>query len=563
MSVPEDLDVLRQDREAWEADQVAKATERFPERSGLQTWSGLPIERLYTPEHRPPDGYRDRLGLPGRFPYTRGVQPTGYRAKLWTRRPITGFRTAGDTNKRVHELLRGGQTGLHFVFDYPTLGGFDSDHEFAAGEIGVSGIPVDSIEDMRDLLTGIPLADISVSYSHWGPYILSFLLAYADEAGVPYESLSGTTQNDVLMYYHSCPWWDLPLEANLKLFVDVVEFAVQRMPRWNPVSISGYNIREGGCSAVQEMAFTFGDAIAYLDACLERGLTVEQVAPRFSFMLCAHMDFFEEVCKMRGMRRMWATIIRERYGCEDPRAQKLRFHAQTSGASLTAQQPLNNIIRGTVEAMASIMGGAQSLHVSCYDETYGLPTDEAIRVSLNTQNILASEAGMANTVDPLGGSYFIESLTDALEEQAWELLAKIDGQGGMVNAARSGWVNQEKQRWAEQFQAEVDLGERTIVGVNSVRVKEEEEINYLRPDPAAQKWQIERVEALRARRDADAAEKAWTALRDAAAGGENVVPFAIEAARQNVTLGEMYRAMRAVYGEVPRHEKRYLWDEEK
>jgi methylmalonyl-CoA mutase N-terminal domain/subunit len=544
-------------RKRWEKGPVAESLHRVAERRNLRTWSGIPIARLYGPPDRTNERYLDAIGFPGEFPYTRGAQATGYRAKLWTRRPITGFRSPADTNRRVRELLRQGQTGLHFVFDYPTLGGYDSDDPIAEGEIGVSGIPIDSLEDVRALLDGIELDQISISYSHWGPYILSFLLALADERGIPYEKLAGTTQNDVLMYYHSCPWWDLPLAGNMKLFTDVCEFAVRHMPSWNPVSISGYNIRDGGCSAVQEIAFTFGDAIAYLDACLERRLTVAEVAPRFSFMLCAHIDFFEELCKMRAMRRMWARIIRDRYGCSDPRAQRFRFHAQTSGASLTAQQPHNNIVRGAVEAMAAVLGGAQSLHVSCYDETYGLPTDDAIRVSLATQNILAHEAGLVSTVDPLGGSYFVETLTDELETRAAALLAEIDELGGMVSAAKSGWVMAQKHSFAARYQAEIDRAERTIVGVNDYRVEEAQEIHFLRPDPQAQREKVERLRALRARRDAARAKRARDAMRDAARAGENVVPHAIAAARADVTLGEMFAAMREVYGEVPARERAF------
>lgn len=545
-------------RRRWEAEVVEPARHRRGERSEVTTWSGVPVRRLYGPDDRACGDYLQRVGFPGQFPFTRGVQPTGYRGKMWTRRPITGFRSPRDTNARVRELLDAGQSGLHFVFDYPTLAGYDSDEPLAKEEVGVSGIPIDSVDDMRALVEGISLDKLSVSYSHWGPYILSFLLATAEEQGVLYESLSGTTQNDVLMYHHSCPWWDLPLEANLKLFVDVVEFAIERMPGWNPVSISGYNIRDGGCSAVQEIAFTFGDAISYLDACAARDLPMQAVTRRISFMLCAHIDLFEEVCKMRAMRRMWATIVRDRYGLDDPTCQMLRFHAQTSGASLTAQQPHNNIVRGTVEAMASVLGGAQSLHVSCYDETYGLPTDDAIRVSLNTQNILAEESGLAATVDPLGGSYYVETLTDELEARGWELLREIEDRGGMVEAARSGWVKEQKAEWAQQYQREVDSGERGIVGVNRYQIDEVDQIPYLRPDAEAQQAQIERVRAVRAERDERAATSAWEALRDAAQRGDNVVPYAVGAASARVTLGEMYAAMREIYGEVSADEKRYM-----
>jgi len=558
VSSAEHHEEIRRRRQEWEDGVLTETLVKRPEREDVTTFSGIPVHRLYGPEDRSDGEYLERIGFPGEFPFTRGVQATGYRGKMWTRRPITGFRSANDTNKRVKQLLGGGQSGLHFVFDYPTLAGYDSDHPLADGEVGVSGIPVDSLEDVRALLADIDLAELSVSYSHWGPYILSFLLAHADEQGVPYEQIAGTSQNDVLMYYHSCPWWDLPLEANIKLFVDLVEFTIERMPKWNAVSISGYNIRDGGCSAVQEIAFTFGDAIAYLDACAERGLPLAEVTRRFSFMLCAQIDLFEEVCKMRAMRRMWASIVRDRYGITDPSCQKLRFHAQTSGTSLTAQQPYNNIVRGTVQALASVLGGAQSLHVSCFDETYGLPTEEAIRVSLNTQNVLADEAGVANTVDPLGGSYYVEALTDELERQAWQLIAEIDEQGGMVAAARSGWVLQQKHEWAEKYQHDVDSGRRRVVGVNSYRADEAQEIPFLKPDPSGQHEQVERVRAVRASRDAAIAQKARDALRDAALAGQNVMPYAIDAARSMVTLGEMYAALREVYGEVPEDEKRYM-----
>lgn len=557
MSTPQDPSALSTQLTDWERTEVAAARARRDEVEQA-TMSGLPVSRVYTPLDREDADYQRDLGLPGQYPFTRGVQATGYRAKSWTRRPITGFRSATDTNRRVRELLARGQSGLHFVFDYPTLAGYDSDHPLAMGEVGVSGVPIDTIEDVADLLRDIPLGEISISYSHWGPYILSMLLAHAEERGVPLEQISGTSQNDVLMYYHSCPWWDLPLDANMKLFVDLVEFTGTHVPLWNPVSISGYNIRDGGCSAVQEIGFTLGDAVAYLDACVERGLDAAAVAKRFSFMLCAHIDFFEEVCKMRALRRMWARLVKERYGVDDPAAQKLRFHAQTSGTSLTAQQPHNNIVRGTVQAMAAALGGAQSMHVSCYDETYGLPTEEAIRVSLNTQNIIATEAGVAATVDPLGGSYFVESLTDELESQGWALYEEVQRRGGMVAAAKSGWVMSEKQAWAAEYQAAVDSGRRTVVGVNSYRAEGSEEIQFLKPDAAARDEQAARLQRVRDERDEASAQAAIAEMRDAASAGRNVMPEAVAAAHARVSLGEMYQAMRDVYGDVPVAEKRYM-----
>jgi methylmalonyl-CoA mutase N-terminal domain/subunit len=542
----------------WEEREVRAATARAPERENIASWSGVPVKRLYTPQDVSSIDAEQDIGFPGQYPFVRGVQPTGYRGKLWTRRPITGFNTPRSTNERVRQLLRSGQTGLHFVFDYPTLAGYDADHPLAEGEIGVSGVPMNSLDDMRTLLDGIELDKVSISYSHWGPYIFSLLLGLAEERNIPFEKLSGTTQGDVLMYYHSCPWWDLPLRGNMKLFADVAEFAARNIPRWNPVSISGYNIRDGGCSAIQEIAFTFGDAIAYLDTCLERGLKVEQVAPRLSFMLCSHIDFFEEICKMRAMRRMWAKIIRERYHCESPRAQALRFHAQTSGAALTAQQPLVNIARGAVQALASVLGGAQSLHISCYDETYGIPTEQSARVSLNTQNMLAHEARVGQTVDPLGGSYYVEAMTSELESRGWELLKQIDDLGGMVKAAEAGWVQEQKVAWARQYQREVDDRTRVIVGVNEYVHDESLSMPYTRPDEEAQRDQIERIKAFKRNRNQARADAARANLLDVATSGANVIPAAIRAARDSVSFGEMYEVMRAVYGEVPAEERRYM-----
>lgn len=554
-----EIDEIRKAQGAWEENVVSKATKRFPERQDTVSWSGLPVKRLYTAADVEEVPYLEEIGFPGQYPFLRSAQATGYRGKMWTRRPITGFNTPGITNERVKQLLKSGQTGCHFVFDYPTLAGYDSDHPLAEGESGVCGVPINSIADMRALLDGIDLSKISISYSHWGPYILSFLLAVAEEQGVPLDKISGTTQGDVLMYYHSCPWWDLPLRANMKLFVDVAEFTAKNMPRWNPISISGYNIRDGGCSAVQELAFTTGDAIAYLDACLERGLAVEEVAPRLTFMLCSHMDFFEEICKMRAMRRMWAKLIRNRYQCDSPNAQTLRFHAQTSGAALTAQQPLNNIARGALHAMAAVLGGANSLHISCYDEAFAIPTEEAARISLNTQNIIAFESGVADTIDPLGGSYYIEAKTNQLEEAAWKLVEEIDRQGGMIQAAENGWVREQKLVWSRRYQEEVDSKKRIIVGVNEFEIDESDsKTPFTRPDENVQRQRAIDVADFKRGRDAARVEAAMAALREAAVRGENLMPYTIAAARSNVTLGEMYEVMRSVYGEVPAEEKRYM-----
>jgi methylmalonyl-CoA mutase N-terminal domain/subunit len=403
---------IKKAREIWETEKVTEDLKRIPERQKeFKNTSGIRVKGIYAPDDLSIN-YLDEVGFPGQFPYTRGVDATGYRARLWTHRPITGFQSAEETNKRFKFLLKQGQTGLHFVFDMPTLTGYDSDDPLSEGEVGLGGMAIDSLADFEALLDGIRLDEVSVSYSHWGPVIMAMLLAIAEKQGVPFHKLRGTTQNDVLMYFHSCHFFDLPIQANMKHFADLVEFATQHMPQWYTVSISGYNCREGGCSAVQEMAFAFGDAIAYINVCLERGLKIDNFVKRFSFMLNGHIDFFEEICKYRAMRRMWAKILRDKFGATDSRSLQLRFHTQTSGASLTAQRPLNNIARSTIEALAAVLGGTQSLHVSCYDECYSVPSQQAAQVSLDIQNIIAHETGVASTVDPVGGSYYVESLTN-------------------------------------------------------------------------------------------------------------------------------------------------------
>lgn len=541
-------------RKQWEDEEVSKRLKKIPERqSEYVTTSGIPIKRLYTPEDAHIN-YIEDLSFPGVYPYTRGVDATGYRARLWTRRPITGFQSAEETNKRFRYLIDRGQTGLHFVFDMPTLTGYDTDHPLANGEVGLGGIAIDSLADFEVLLNGIRLDEVSISYSHWGPVILAMLLAVAEKQGVPFRKLRGTTQNDVLMYFHSCHFFDLPIKANMKHFVDVVEFATRNMPEWYTVSISGYNCREGGCSAVQEIAFAFGDAIEYIDACLERGLKIDEFAHRFSFMLNAHIEFFEEICKCRAMRRMWARILRERYKSANPRAWQLRFHTQTSGASLTAQQPLNNVIRGTIEALAGVLGGAQSLHVSCYDECYSVPSREAAQVSLNTQSIIAYETNVTSTIDPLGGSYFVESLTNALEAEALKVMRKIEDQGGMLRAALSGWVQQEKADYVRRFQEDLKRKKRIIVGVNEFMSDESLPIEIFRVPPEFEAAKIKKLKGLRRSRNNDAVRKALNNLMKSCERGDNTIPPMLEAVKAYATIGEIYQAMRNVYGEVTSEE---------
>jgi methylmalonyl-CoA mutase N-terminal domain/subunit len=541
---------VKQAKEKWENERVAKDIQKVPEtHKEFTNASGIPIQRVYTPADSSID-YLSDLGFPGEYPYTRGVQSTGYRAQTWTRRPITGFQSPEETNKRFKYLIEHGQSGLHFVFDMPTLTGYDSDHPWAEGEVGLGGMAMDSLADFEALLDGIKLDEISVSYSHFGNVMLAMLLAVAEKQGVPFNKIRGTTQNDVLMYFHSCHVFDLPLKASMKHFVDVVEFATEKMPLWYTVSISGYNCREGGCSAVQEMAFAFGDAIAYIDACLERGLKIDDFVQRFSFMLDAHIDFFEEICKFRAMRRMWAKIVRERYGSSQSRSCQLRFHTQTAGSSLTVQQPLNNIARSTIEAIAAVLGGTQSLHVSCHDEGFSIPSQEAAQVSLNIQNIIACETGVTNTVDPLGGSYYVESLTNQMEDEAWKILDQIETQGGMVKAALSGWVQQEKANFTRQYQNSIEKKERIVVGVNEFQSEKSSPIEIFKVPPEFEKEKITKLKKLRSERDNEAVKSALENLALACKQGKNTILPTIEAAKTYATLGEIYQTMREIYGEV-------------
>jgi methylmalonyl-CoA mutase N-terminal domain/subunit len=552
-SVQNEAKILEAQRK-WEAEEVRSALKRIPERqTEFRNTSGISINRLYTPLDISID-FQKELGFPGQYPYTRGVDATGYRARLWTRRPITGFQSPEETNKRFKFLLKQGQTGLHFVFDMPTLTGYDSDNPLSAGEVGLGGMAIDSLADFEALLDGIRLDEVSVSYSHWGPVILAMLLAVAEKQGVPFHKLRGTTQNDVLMYYHSCHFFDLPIRANMKHFADVVEFATRNMPEWYTVSISGYNCREGGCSAVQEMAFAFGDAIAYIEVCLERGLKIDEFVQRFSFMLNGNIDFFEEICKYRTMRRMWAKILRERFGSTNPRSWQLRFHTQTSGASLTAQQPLNNIARSTIEALAAVLGGTQSLHVSCYDECFSVPSQQAAQVSLNIQNIIAYETGVSSTIDPLGGSYYVESLTNQMEDQAWKVLEKVDEHGGMLQAALSGWVQQQKADYVRQVQYELEQKKKIIVGVNDFQSEEELPIEIFRVPPEFEKEEIAKLQKLRRERDNNAVKQALKNLVTTCERGENTILPTLEAVKTYATFGEIYQAMRQVYGEVTTEE---------
>ncbi len=514
-----------------------------------ETISGIPLKPVYGPEDAAVDPERD-LGRPGEYPFTRGVYASMYRGRLWTMRQFAGFGTVAETNARFRYLLEHGQTGLSVAFDMPTLMGYDSDHPRALGEVGREGVAIDSLEDMRELFAGIPLDEVSTSMTINSPaaILLAFYVCVAEEQGVPRAALRGTAQTDILKEYIAQKEWIFPPEPSMRLCVDMVEFCAREMPLWHPISISGYHIREAGSTAAQELAFTLADGFAYVDAALERGLAVDEFAPRLSFFFNAHIDFFEEIAKYRAARRIWARELRERYGARDERSWRMRFHTQTAGVSLTAQQPENNIVRTAIEALAAVLGGTQSLHTNSFDEALALPTEEAAKLALRTQQIIAHETGAASTIDPLGGSWFVESLTNELERQAYEYFERIEALGGVIPAIRQSFFQAEIADASFRFQREVEEGRRLIVGVNAFEEDEGTPIPILRIDPEVEARQIERVRALRARREPAAAAEALAAVERAAAGTENLMPRFVDAARAGVTMGELCDALRGVFG---------------
>jgi methylmalonyl-CoA mutase, N-terminal domain len=535
------------DAESWEREDYAATPERD---APFSTVSGQPIRPLYT-EHDLPEDLQEAIGLPGRFPFTRGVYPSMYRGRLWTMRQFAGYGTAEETNARFRYLLDHGQTGLSTAFDMPSLMGHDSDHPRSLGEVGREGVAVDVLDDMETLFAGIPVDEVSVSMTINAPaaIMLAFYVVAAERRGVPPEQLAGTVQADILKEYIAQKEWCFPIDPAMRLVGDMIEWVSPNMPRWHPISISGYHIREAGSTAAQELAFTLKDGLTYVEQAVARGLDVDEFAPRLSFFFNAHIDLFEEVAKYRAARRIWARELRDTFGARDPRSWLMRFHTQTAGVSLTAQQPLNNVVRTTIEALAGVLGGTQSLHTNSYDEALALPTEEAVRVALRTQQVIAHESGAANTIDPLGGSYFVEALTDEMERQAYEYFAKIDELGGMVEAVKANFPQREIADAAFSYQQEVDRGERVVVGVNAFQHPEEEPIKTLRIDPALERKQMDRLQAARTRRDGDAVERALGALKQAAArDGENLMPALLEAARAHATEGEIIGALQEVFG---------------
>ncbi len=549
---PEAVERVRAERERWEATTVAQATQRMPERPAeTTTQSGMPIKRIYTPEDISQLDYGRDLAFPGEFPYTRGAQATMYRAKPWTMRMFAGFGTAEETNARFRYLLAQGQTGLSIAFDMATLYGYDHDHPMALGEFGKCGVAVSSLADMEVLLDGIPLDKIttSMTINSPAPAIWAMYIAAAEKLGTPMEQLGGTLQNDILKEYIAQKEFLFPPEPSMPLVVDTIELGPQHIPRWNTISISGYHIREAGATAVQELAFTLADGFAYVEAAQERGMDVDEFAPRLSFFFDVHNDFFEEIAKFRAARRIWAHQMRERYGAKDPRSWTLRTHAQTAGVSLTAQQPDNNVVRVALQALAAVLGGTNSLHTNSLDEALALPTEKAALVALRTQQVIAHESGVTNTVDPLAGSFFVEALTDETERQALAYIAQIRELGGVLECIRNGFFQKEIAEASYRYQQEVDRNERIIVGVNDYVLDDSYRVPTLYVDPAKERIHLERLERTRRERDTERVGVTLAALEQAARGSENTMPRILDCARAYCTLGEIMGVFRKVFGE--------------
>ena len=543
---------LAERRKKWKDERLAPLLAKSPERrKRFSTVSDEEILALYTPDTLSNLEYDEDLGFPGEYPYTRGVQSSMYRGRLWTMRQFAGYGSAEDTNARFKFLLSQGQTGLSTAFHFPTLMGYDSDSPRAKGEVGMCGVAVDSLRDMEILFDGIPLDKVTTSMTINGPAAMVFAmyLAVAERQGVPFRKLGGTIQNDILKEYIAQHSWIFPPEPSMRIITDILAYCSDKVPKWNTISISGYHIREAGSTAVQELAFTIADGIAYVQAGIGAGIPVDRFAPRLSFFFNAHMDFFEEIAKYRAARRMWARIMRERFQAKDENSWKLRFHTQTAGCTLTAQQPMNNVVRVAIQALAGVLGGTQSLHTNSMDETLALPTEQSAMVALRTQQVLAEESGVANTVDPLGGSFFVEQMTNEMEEKAMEYIRRIDEMGGMVAAIKRGYPQREIADAAYHYQRLVDAGEKRVVGVNAYQVDEEQPIPLLRIDDGVERRQVTRTRDVRRKRSARKAQACINALRDASLAPDvNLMPLLVDAAREYVTLGEMCDALRETMG---------------
>jgi methylmalonyl-CoA mutase N-terminal domain/subunit len=543
--------ILKDEQESWENETLKPFLERFPERkSEFSTPSGISLPRLLTPPD-PDADYMEKLGFPGDFPFTRGVQPTMYRGRLWTMRQYAGYASAAESNRRYRYLLEQGQTGLSVAFDLPTQIGYDSDDPIAQGEVGKVGVSISSLEDMRMLFHEIPLGRVSTSMTINAPasILLAMYIAVAREQGVEMNKLRGTIQNDILKEYIARGTYIFPPQPSMRLITDAFRYCQAEVPHWNTISISGYHIREAGSTAVQEVAFTLANAIAYVQAAVHAGLDVDSFASQLSFFFNAHNNFLEEVAKFRAARRMWGQIMRQRFGAKDPRSWMLRFHTQTGGSTLTAQQPENNVVRVALQALAAVMGGTQSLHTNSMDEALWLPTEKAVRVALRTQQVIAYESGVADSIDPLAGSYLIEYLTNEIEDHAADYLHKIDAMGGALAAIEQGYIQSEIQASAYTYQQAVERGEETVVGVNAFQVQETVELERLKVNPAIEAEQRARLADLRQRRDAERAVELLARVEKAAQGSENLVPLFIECVENDVTLGEICQVLRRTWGE--------------
>jgi len=547
------LKTLEQEQRRWEQTTLQNWLKLSPERKKeFQTHSGIPIKRLYTPEDAEALDYMRDMGFPGEYPFLRGVHATMYRGRLWTMRLFAGFGTAADTNQRFKYLLNEGESGLSTAFDYPTIMGYDSDHQMARGEVGICGVAISSLRDMEVLFDGIPLDKVTTSMTINGPapMLLAMYVAVGDKQGVSRDKLGGTTQNDNLKEFFAQNLCIFPPKPSVKLTTDIIEYCARHLPKWNPVSISGYHIREAGANAVQELAFTLYDGISYVESTLQRGLKVDDFAHRLSFFFASHNDFFEEIAKFRAARRLWARIMKERFHAKNPRSMWMRMHIQTSGCTLTAQQPLNNIIRTTTQALAAVLGGTQSLHTNSFDEALCLPSEEAVTVALRTQQILANESGVVNTADPLGGSYYIEALTNEMERKAMDYIQKVDEMGGAIAAIEKGFFQKEIADSAYKYQKETDEKKRTIVGVNDYTTKEEKcPIELSRIDPKVEQQQVDNLQKLKRERNNKKAKETLEKLHYAAQKDENLMPTIIEAIKAYATIGEITEVLRQVYGE--------------
>ena len=549
----DDLAAIRSSKDRWEEETLDPVLSRFGERrERFETdTGGQQVNRLYTPTDTAETEYHEEIGFPGEEPYTRGPYPTMYRGRLWTMRQYAGMGTAAETNERFQYLIDEGQTGLSLAFDLPTQMGYDSDHAMASGEVGKAGVAIDSLHDMTQVFDGIPLDEVSTSMTINAPasVLLAMYIAVGDKQGVPREELRGTIQNDILKEYIARNTYIYPPEPSMRLITDIFEFCAEEVPNFNTISISGYHVREAGATAAQEIAFTLGNGIAYVEAALDAGLDVDTFAPQLSFFFASYNNILEEAAKFRAARRMWAKIMDERFGATNPKSKQLKFHTQTAGSTLTAQQIENNVVRVAYQALAAVFGGTQSLHTNGKDEALSLPTEQSVRTALRTQQILAHESGAADTIDPLAGSYYVESLTDELEAEAFEIIETAEQRGGMRAAIEQGWVQRQIQDVAFERQQEIDSGERIIVGVNEFTVDEDEHVDIEEVSNEQQARQKDRVATVRNERDTDAVTDALTALGEAASGDDNLMPYIIDAVKAEATTGEICDAMREVFGE--------------